>query len=124
MKGKAYLSDFFNGSAENINNNKPLLHTWFWFHLHQHSVSKEHEKRHVCHLQNRQYIMQMHENLQQISADKPANDYPEYNQVHFEYNKQLEHSKIFEPSSLKYFYGETLNIRKLVLWCSKDGSRR
>lgn len=66
---KAYLPDFFNSSAENINDNKPLLHTRSWFHLHQHSVSEEHEKCHVRHLQNTQYIIHMHKNFQQISAN-------------------------------------------------------
>lgn len=114
MKGKAYLSDFFNGSAENINDNKPLLHTWSWFHLHQHSVSKEHEKGHVCHLKNRWYIIQMRE---KISADIITNDYPEYNQIYFEYNifKQLENFKIFESSSLKHFLGKPKNQQTCAL---------
>lgn len=63
VNAKTYLPDFFNSSSENINDNKPLLHTWSWFHLHQHSVSKEHEECQVGHLQNTQYIIHMHKNL-------------------------------------------------------------
>lgn len=75
---KAYLPNFFNSSAENINDNKPLLHTWSWFHLHQYSVSEEHEKNHVRHLQNTPYTTHMHKNLQQISTNVLKGNKPEY----------------------------------------------
>lgn len=76
--GKAYLSDFFNSSAENINDNEPLLNTRFWFHLHQHSVSKEHKKHHVRHLQNTRYTIHTHKNLQQNSANILTDSKSEY----------------------------------------------
>lgn len=98
VNGKTYLPDFFNSSSENINDNKPFLHTWSWFHLHQHSVSKEHEECQVRHLQNtRCFIIHTYKNPKQISANVTGD------WLHYRYSNCWNTATLCSPESLFKF---------------------